>query len=295
MNRVRWMATMALLTAAMLLAAPATAQTGIDETRPLDRTAAVSVDNISGSVMITGWDREELRITGTLGKGAKELKISGDRSRMSIEVELPERSRNVKPTHLVISLPRGCRLDVDSVSADIEIEGIDGDVDLASVSGDITAVCASDDVEVNTVSGGISLQGSASNTKAESVSGDLRLEGIGTTLDCGTVSGDILVEGGTFDRLEAESVSGNMQFNIELDGGAKVDVDTHSGDLVFLLSSLPLDCSVDTFSGRITNEFSPAGIGEKSKGTVFWEAPAGSGDGLVKIDAFSGNVLIKRK
>jgi DUF4097 and DUF4098 domain-containing protein YvlB len=289
---LKWMTMAAVL---ILLALPATAQTEIDETRPLDMTAAVSVDNISGSVKITGSDSGQLRVTGTLGRGAEKLEIDGDRSRMSIEVKLPKHSKNVKATHLVISLPRGCRLDVDTVSADIEVEGMDGDVDLSSVSGDITIAGGSDDVEANTVSGRISLKGSATSTKAESVSGDLHLDGISSSLSCGTVSGDILVEGGAFDRLEAETVSGNMRFDIELDGDAKVDLDTHSGDLVLLLSGLPLDCSVDTFSGRITNEFSPGGIGSKSKGTVFWEAPGATGDGLVKIDAFSGNVLIKRK
>lgn len=296
MNRMRWMTTAALATILVLLAMPAMAQTEINETRPLDDSAILSVSNISGSVKVTGWNRNEIQITGTLGKGTEELRISGDFSRMNIEVVLPRRSRNVKPTHLVISLPRGCRLDVSTVSADIDLNDFDGDLELESVSGDITADCGAGIAEIASVSGEISLDSDSASTDVESVSGNVRVRGAHGVLSGDTVSGDLLVQGGTFTRITAKSVSGNLQFDCALADGARVEVEAHSGDVVFLFAGdLSAECEVSTFSGRITNSFGPAGIeNEYGPGTEL-EFTAGSGDGRVEISTFSGDVVLKQK
>lgn len=296
MNRMKWMIPAALSVILVLMAAPLAAQTEINETRTLDSSATLSVSNISGSVKITGWGSNEVKVSGTLGKGTEELRISGDSSRMEIEVVLPKQSRNVKPTHLVISVPSNCTLDVSTVSANIELNDFDGDIELAAVSGDITAVCGSGEAEVSTVSGEISLECQSAITEVDSVSGDIRLRGVSGRLSGNTVSGDFLVEGGTFSNLTAETVSGNLQFDIDLDSNAWVEVDSHSGDVVFLLSSLAVELSVDTFSGKINNEFGLKGISDEySKGTVHWDAPAGSSGGKIEINTFSGNVLLKQK
>lgn len=296
MNRMRWMTTAALTSILVLLAVPALAQTEINETRPLDGSATLSVSNISGSVKVTGWNRNEIQVTGTLGKGTEELRITGNQSRMGIEVVLPRMSRNVKPTHLVISLPRGCRLEVSTVSADIELDQFDGAIELESVSGDITAVCGAGDVEIASVSGEISLDCDSANTDVESVSGDVRLRGVHGVLSGSTVSGDFLVEGSTFTRISAESVSGNLQFDCGLAGGARVEVSAHSGDVVFLFAGgLSAECEISTFSGRITNGFGIEGIkNEYGPGTEL-NFTAGSGDGRVEISTFSGNVVLKQK
>lgn len=296
MNRMRWMMPATLTVILLLMAAPLLAQTEINETRPLDSSAAVSVSNISGSVKITGGSSNELRVTGTLGRGAEELRISGDSSRMDIEVVLPRHSRNVKPTHLVISLPRNCRLDVSTVSADIDLSDFDGDIDLESVSGEITAVCGAGEVGIQTVSGEISLNCDSAKTDVESVSGDVRARGIHGDISGNTVSGDLLVEGGTFSSITAESVSGNIQFDCGLAGGARVEVSAHSGDVIFLLAnSLSAHCEVETFSGNITNGFGPAGTENEHGPGRELEFTAGSGDGHLEINTFSGNVVLKQK
>jgi DUF4097 and DUF4098 domain-containing protein YvlB len=286
----------ALTVTLVLLAAPLMAQTEINETRPLGDSATLSVSNVSGSVKITGWNRNEVQVTGTLGKGAEELRISGTSSHMDIEVVLPQHSRNVKPTQLVISLPRSCRLEVSTVSASIDLNDFDGDVELASVSGEITAVCGAGGVGIETVSGGISLGCDSAKTAVESVSGDIRVRGIHGQISGNTVSGDLLVEGGAFSSIIAESVSGNIQFDCGLTGGARVEVSAHSGDVVFLLANdLSARCEVDTFSGNITNGFGPAGVENEYGPGRELEFTAGSGDGHLEIDTFSGNVVLKKK
>jgi len=296
MNRTKWMVPAVIAAMLALAAAPLAAQTPIDETRPLDTNGTLFVSNVSGSVTVTGWGGGEVQITGTLGKGAEELRITGDTSRLDVEVKLPKHSKNVRETHLEINVPAGCRLIVDTVSADIEVSGMIGDIEFESVSGDIQAACGAGDVEISTVSGQIRLECQSTSTDVQTVSGDARLTGISERLSSESVSGDFIVSGGIFSDIHAETVSGDLQFDIGLEGNARVEIEAHSGDVVFLLDDLSIHCSVETFSGSITNEFGWEGVSDKySKGTVHWEAPAGSGSGKLDIETFSGDVMLKRK
>ena len=75
----------------------------------------VLISNLSGSVMVTGWDREEISVEGTLGRGTERLdfEVSGDRAR--IKVIIPRRARNVEGSDLEIKVPRGSRVEVETV------------------------------------------------------------------------------------------------------------------------------------------------------------------------------------
>ena len=75
-----------LLLAATLLAPPALAQTAINETRPLDARGRVDISNIKGRIEVRGWERNEVQVTGTLGKGVERLDIESSGGQVSIEV-----------------------------------------------------------------------------------------------------------------------------------------------------------------------------------------------------------------
>ena len=55
---------------------PAMADRTIDETVPAEPDGEVSIELIAGSVLIVGWERNEVRVTGTVGDDVKEVDIS---------------------------------------------------------------------------------------------------------------------------------------------------------------------------------------------------------------------------
>ena len=63
----------------------------IDEKRPAASDGTVDIENIQGTVVVEGWDRDEIEVTGTLSEDADELEISGTESRTRIEVIYPRR------------------------------------------------------------------------------------------------------------------------------------------------------------------------------------------------------------
>src|SRR5687768_17786134 len=82
----------ALLTLALLacLAAPAAwAATPINQTRPLDARGHVEIENVKGRIQVRTWDKNEVHIGGSLGKGVEKLVIDGDEGSLEIRVEYP--------------------------------------------------------------------------------------------------------------------------------------------------------------------------------------------------------------
>lgn len=283
-----------ILAAGLLAAANLPAATAIDESRPVNADARVKITNISGLIRVTGWDRNEVQVTGELGEGVEELAMEGGPDSLSIEVRYPEgrHERRVEETRLEVSVPRGARLEANGVSADVFAEGLTGDVRLNSVSGDVHAELDTDAaVRLNSVSGDVDLEGRVGGATLETVSGDIRAEGIAGEVRVKTVSGDAELEGGAIRRLDMETVSGDLDAAFGLAGSADVRAKSLSGEITL---RLPGDASTrilaETYSGAIESDF-----GAAVKDGRRLDATAGQGDANITVETFSGEVVIKRQ
>ncbi|WP_132999497.1 DUF4097 family beta strand repeat-containing protein [Luteimonas arsenica] len=279
------------------LALPALAATPINETRPLDARGEVEVSNLKGSIEVRTWDRNEVRITGSLGDGVERLEIEDGGRKLSVRVRYPRNSRDSEPTTLVLEIPRQASLDVDSVAASVDVHGVAGDeLEIDSVSGAVTAVGAprkasiesvsgdqklnlnSREVDAESVSGRITLRGRISGgIEAESVSGDIDIDTRGERLgklDVNTVSGDARVRTGIADsgRFSFESVSGDVRLALPANASARVEAKTFSGDI-----DAP-DANV------VRKRYGPGASMEHRYGT---------GGGSIEIETFSGDVRLQ--
>ena len=84
-----------LLTLSLLacVAAPAAwAATPINQTRPLDARGKVEIENIKGRIQVRVWDKNEVRISGSLGQGVEKLVVEGDREHLLVRVQYPKRT-----------------------------------------------------------------------------------------------------------------------------------------------------------------------------------------------------------
>lgn len=85
------MKTLSTLTFALLMTTGALfAGESVDVTIRADSDALIEIENLSGSVKVTGWDQNEVKVTGTLGDDTEGLSTSGEGSHIVIEVEIPE-------------------------------------------------------------------------------------------------------------------------------------------------------------------------------------------------------------
>ena len=188
-----------LLLATALLVPPALAQTAINETRPLDARGRVDISNIKGRIEVRGWEHNEVQVTGTLGKGVERLEIDGSRDQLDIKVRYPRSSgwggNKTGPTELVVMVPVRADLDIESVAADVHVNGVaPGELSINSVSGNVVAAAAPRKADVETVSGNATLTLNSEDVDVSTVSGSIVLRGrLNGDIDAETVSGRIEV------------------------------------------------------------------------------------------------------
>ncbi len=250
-----------LLTVCLLFMAPVFAGTkSIDESRKASSDADVSIELIAGTVRIVAWNRNEVRVTGTINDKWEEFEMSGDEDDISIEIMPSEGSHgNVKlEADLEISVPAGVELTFETVSAPVRIDGLTGSVSVESISGNVDVRSNLRELEIESISGTIEIEASASleSVDVESISGNV------------TMSGDLHPSGDyTF-----ESVTGRITLRVPSGAGA--------------------DYEIETFSGKIQNDFGP-----KPKKAEFLPAlslsfSVGSGGADIEIETLSGNIRL---
>jgi DUF4097 and DUF4098 domain-containing protein YvlB len=291
---------LALSLLAALVAAPtAWAATPINQSRPLDARGHVQIENVKGSIQVRTWDKNEVRITGSLGKGVEKLVIEGDSSDLLIKVEYPHRDggwgrdEKTEPTDLILNVPVLAELEIDSVSAIVDVVGTAGEsLQIDSVSGDVTVAGAPREADIESVSGDLNLTLNTREVSASSVSGDLRLRGkLNGELAVETVSGNIDADssGMRLRHIAASTVSGDVTVRAGLADGGELRAESVSGDLHLRLpKNTSARASAETFSGDLT---APGAQIERPKygpGASF-EHRYGNGSGQIKIETFSGD------
>jgi DUF4097 and DUF4098 domain-containing protein YvlB len=288
----------AALVLATLLAVPAgaLAQTPVDQKRPAAANGEVSIENMSGSVTVTGWDQAEVRVKGTIGKGA-ELSFDGSDKETRIEVEAEHGNPMGIKSDLEVFVPAGSSVSVEGFQATISVTGVTGSVSAETVNGSITQTGAARDVDLQSVNGAIEVTKATGRLKAEAVNGAVTVRDGAGEVEASTVNGKLLVTGGSFERVSLESVSGSVRFESALSARATLSVETVSAPVdLFLPAGFGAEFSVSTFSGAITNELGPAAE-KTSRWTPEKELSftTGSGGARVTVETLSGAVNIRKR
>ena len=144
-----------LFLALLFLPAPGLAQEQVDRRFPAAATGSVEVVNTAGSVRVVGWNRDEIQVTGTLGRGTERLDIDADGNDARIEVVIPRNARNVRGSDLVVRVPARNDVYLQTVSANIDVRDIRGFVEARAVSGEVTVSGTPPEVLAYSTSGDI--------------------------------------------------------------------------------------------------------------------------------------------
>ncbi len=281
----------------LVLAAAAVAE---DVNRSLDASpdGHVHISNISGSVSVSGWSRDQVEVTGNIGPKVEELIFERSGDKVTIKVKVPKKSGRGVESHLSVRVPERSSIDVGTVSADIEVTGVRGEQKLEAVSGDIEADCDDADVSAGTVSGDVVIRGKGKDTETHSasVSGDVDLYGLAGEVYAESVSGDLTIEDGSFDRASFNVVNGDILFRSELRSGGKLKAETVNGEVdLRFAGNISGQFDIDTFNGDIDSCFGP-----KPKRTSKY-APGmelsfteGDGNARVTVSTVNGDISICR-
>ncbi len=275
----------------------------VDKRLDAEPNSRISVSIISGSIEVEGWDRNEVHVTGTHEEDVEEFIFERDGREVTIKVKAPERSWGQKDisAYLVIRVPEASSLDIGVVSSDIDVTGVRGEQELQSVSGDIVTQGYDGAVSAGTVSGDVEVAGANESASGEwdlsSVSGDVTATDLSGELEAEVVSGEIEIAGGSFTRVSAETVSGDIGFSGSLPGDGRMDMESVNGGIdIEFLGEVSARFDIETFNGRIRNCFGPkAERTSKYAPGLELSFTEGSGEGRVSVSTLNGSLDICKK
>jgi hypothetical protein len=288
-----------LFAALVLVSAGALAGTPINQRTAADAAGQVEISNISGLVDVTAWARNEVEVTGELGKGTERLEVSRTGNVVRVKVILPAKSSRTESSDLFVKLPAGSSLAVNTVSADIGVRGVRGSQRLQSVSGNLRTEAAAEDVECKTVSGDVNIAGSGQRSllTVTTVSGDAAVTKVAGEVNGNTVSGDFAISMSETSRSRLRSTSGNLGLTGRLGTDARLDIESISGDVrLDLASPVGAEFDVSSFNGQIRNCFGPEPVrtSEYAPGREL-RFREGGGTARVRIKTLNGDISVCNK
>jgi DUF4097 and DUF4098 domain-containing protein YvlB len=139
----------------------------------LGATGRVSIANINGSVRISVWDQDQVKVDAVKRASRREdldevkIEVTNTADSVRIKTEYPNsnwsggdretrRSHNSASVEYTLTIPRKARLDsAELVNGSLDIEGVEGDVEAACVNGSVKARGLIGVVKLSTVNGGV--------------------------------------------------------------------------------------------------------------------------------------------
>jgi len=268
----------------------------INESIDAAADGTVSISNVSGSVEVQGWSRSQVEITGELGSDVEELIFERDGDDIEIKVKARRRSSRDIESELIVNVPQGSALEVNTVSADIDVAEVAGEQSLESVSGDITTQAYGSDVDVNSVSGDLEVEGDnkSMRSRLSSVSGDIDTENLAGEIGVESVSGDLVVANGAFSRASLGAVNGDIVFHARLLDDGRLDIETVNGGVdVKFAGDVSARFDIETFNGDIRNCFGPEAVRASEYGPGYeLSFTEGGGSGRVTIETLNGDLRL---
>jgi DUF4097 and DUF4098 domain-containing protein YvlB len=195
---------------------------------------AVRIRIPAGRVDIETIEGEETRVE--LSSDANIEEAATIRARGSeVTVDIDEKRifgfiRSAPDVDIRVTCPQGARIEVKSVSADVDVHGLVGPTDVKSVSGDVEIERVEGDLVVKSVSGDVAAAAVTGRTTLQTVSGDVRVDDAGGSVTAQTVSGDQYLGSVVQGSVTLKSVSGEMHVGIRRGSGVWLDVKSVSGD-----------------------------------------------------------------
>lgn len=291
----------ALLSAAVIaaIAPPAWAAQEITKIAKVAPDATIEVSNVQGSVEVTAWDRNEVELVAVLESNKDELQFEATERHVLIEVDRPRgkyRHGDAEDAILTVRVPKGARLIIDTVSADINVNGARGEQQLESVSGDVQTQAFDAPVSLASVSGEVTVTGNGGKAivSTENVSGSATVSGIRGSYEGEVVSGEIDATVAAAQQLSVSSVSGDVTIRADLTPTARVEMESVSGVMSLTLKPpVNAEFDIESFSGDIENCFGPKAR-DTSKYTPGSELnfTQGKGGARVEIQTLSGEISL---
>lgn len=291
----------------------------INETRMLSENGKVYIDNVSGSVVVSGWEKNEVSIKGSYGSGVERIEIQSTSNNIRIKTIYKFGWKIDSKSNLEINAPIKSGLYVNTVSADIIVNDFNENAEIESVSGDINVSGNYSNLVVKSTSGNLKIEGDNDTMEVKTISGDIKLKGSMSDLDITSISGNIVLDGKIL-HIKSKTVSGNINYkgkeinyaNLQSTSGeiyiecipvekADIYIETTSGNIEMnTAKNLSAKLKFESHSGNIKINginFNKEADEEDNyiETSKFIRMTIGKGDSKIEIQSLSGDIKLYGK
>ena len=279
--------------ASLALALMTSVSPGTDTTLTVKPGTRLGVDNFAGSVSVTTWTRNAIRVRAAHHRQSM-VHIESTPGRM----ELSSSTRMGVPTFVDydLTLPTWMSIEVSGVGTDVRVDGLKADIKAETVKGDIRIMNSAGDMDLSTVQGVIELTAASGHVQASSVNDDVTASRCEGDLQLESVNGGVILVDTRGPNLDVSSVNGELIYSGAFQDGGSYSFSTHDGDVTLgVPEHSNLSVSVATYDGSFNSSF-PVEMttsDKRRKGREF-RFTIGTGDANVELEAFQGDIRLVR-
>ena len=283
--------------------------------------AALDLSQLSGDIRVTGGSGGEIRIDATKRVrhrdpeeakrllAALRIEVNNFNGRVEVRTIYPRRGsfgNNISASvDYVVAVPADAAVTLKSISGDVSVTNVKGEVRAETVSGDVNVSTAANVAIAKTISGDVTAQnvGAQATLVLSTISGTVLGTGLKVrALEAGSVSGNVRLVGSDVERLEAKSLSGNIEFEAPLSKGGRYEFTSHSGNVRLTLSgNTGFELDADTFSGSVRSDvpvtLRTVGQTEQNRrgSNRAIRGSYGDASAFLSVRSHSGSVVITKK
>jgi hypothetical protein len=242
------------------------AQEALPRTFAVARDVALRVWVPSGSVRVETWDRDSIRVTGTVARNSRFFGGgNGASAKLGVDNTDPK-DLTLARGALVVTVPRLAHVWIKMTDGAVVAAGTRGELEVITVAGSIDVTDGVGVVAVETIDANVALSRIDGAVRVRSGGGRVTLTQLHGTLTASTVSGNLEMSGEGLQDSRIETISGSIGVRGTVARDAIVDLDSHSGavTLQFAPGSVPA-LSLSSRGGLIRNTL---GKGDPSAGRI---------------------------
>jgi DUF4097 and DUF4098 domain-containing protein YvlB len=285
----------------------------------VDGDGAVDLSQIAGDVRVIVGRGNEIRIEAIKRVrhrdqaeakrllDALRVEVTQVGNRLEVRTVYPRTmgNRNLNGSvDYTLTVPQNASVATKTVSGDVSVTGVRGEVRAETVSGDVDVAETPNLALAKTVSGNVRARNIAATTLTLStVSGSVVANGLKVrTLEAGSVSGNVQLAELQIERLSAKTLSGDIDFLGGLAPGGRYEFHAHSGNVRLTLpgNTAGFEMDASTFSGSVRSDFavtlrSASDGGRRGNSNRAVRGTFGDASAILSLRSFSGNIVVVRK
>jgi len=270
----------------------------------LEPAGRLEIRNMNGSVEISGWDRNNIDVSGTKYAPTEErlkdieIKVNVTGNEAVISTESPNKNLyGPFGARYVIRVPRRIRVDQAHTSnGSISVENVEGSGDLRSTNGRVSLARTSGDYRIQTTNGSIDIEDASGIERAQTTNGGIHGNLKSGAIEAESTNGaiDLSVASPQSDHpLRLSTTNGSVKLTLNEFHGNPISTKTTHGSVTLRLPD-KIDAKLDahTSFAHISNEFALTSTEEQSKHEL--KGQIGKGGPLISATSSSGGINIQR-